>query len=209
MKRSIALILLFAVLCTGCEKKDPAATQQETYTYNYALATFPTNWNPNSYRTSNDSEILDYISDSFYVFDYNEDDTGFSLQPGMADDEPEDVTEELVGQYGIKAGDRNRAYVIELREDLRWEDGTPAHTIKKFGVVNRYDLREDSVKRWASTILNTAFPEKQVKIISCSAVLNSEILNGVMESYSVTLHAEVTIDGEPLTFTSNSQVVFY
>ena len=21
-----------------------------------------------------------------------------------------------------------------------WEDGTPAHTIKKFGLVNRYDL---------------------------------------------------------------------
>lgn len=25
----------------------------------------------------------------------------------------------------------------------RWEDGTPAHTIKTFGVVNRYDLREE------------------------------------------------------------------
>ncbi len=25
----------------------------------------------------------------------------------------------------------------------RWADGTPAHTIKKFGVVNRYDLREE------------------------------------------------------------------
>ena len=25
----------------------------------------------------------------------------------------------------------------------RWEDGTPAHTIKLFGVVNRYDLREE------------------------------------------------------------------
>ncbi|MDI9496325.1 MAG: thymidylate synthase [Bacillota bacterium] len=24
----------------------------------------------------------------------------------------------------------------------RWEDGTPAHTIKKFGIVNRYDLQE-------------------------------------------------------------------
>ena len=23
----------------------------------------------------------------------------------------------------------------------RWEDGTPAHTVKLFGVVNRYDLR--------------------------------------------------------------------
>ena len=25
----------------------------------------------------------------------------------------------------------------------RWEDGTPAYTIKRFGVVNRYDLREE------------------------------------------------------------------
>ena len=25
----------------------------------------------------------------------------------------------------------------------RWEDGTPAHTIKKFGIVNRYDLRSE------------------------------------------------------------------
>ena len=24
-----------------------------------------------------------------------------------------------------------------------WEDGTPAYTIKRFGVVNRYDLREE------------------------------------------------------------------
>jgi thymidylate synthase len=25
----------------------------------------------------------------------------------------------------------------------RWEDGTPAHTVKKFGVVNRYDLKKE------------------------------------------------------------------
>ncbi|MBR6085886.1 MAG: thymidylate synthase, partial [Spirochaetales bacterium] len=24
-----------------------------------------------------------------------------------------------------------------------WEDGTPAHTIKKFGIVNRYDLSKE------------------------------------------------------------------
>ncbi len=26
----------------------------------------------------------------------------------------------------------------------RWEDGAPAHTIKRFGVVNRYDLQKSS-----------------------------------------------------------------
>ncbi|MDY3993303.1 MAG: thymidylate synthase, partial [Evtepia sp.] len=25
----------------------------------------------------------------------------------------------------------------------RWEDGTPAHTVKAFGIVNRYNLREE------------------------------------------------------------------
>ena len=31
----------------------------------------------------------------------------------------------------------------ELDVRPRWADGTPAHTIKKFGIVNRYDLREE------------------------------------------------------------------
>lgn len=30
---------------------------------------------------------------------------------------------------------------LEVRP--HWEDGTPAHTVKKFGIVNRYDLREE------------------------------------------------------------------
>lgn len=25
----------------------------------------------------------------------------------------------------------------------RWEDGSPAHTIKSFGIVNRYNLQEE------------------------------------------------------------------
>ena len=36
----------------------------------------------------------------------------------------------------------------------RWEDGTPAHTVKKFGVVNRYDLREEFP---SMTLRRTAF----------------------------------------------------
>ena len=124
-KRFIALILIL-LLCTGCRKQDPVLQDPNpTYTYNYALSTFPTNWNPTSYRTATDSEILDYISDSFYVFDYNEAGNGYALVPGMAKDVPQDVTGELVGKYGIQAGDTARAYVIPLREDLRWEDGTP------------------------------------------------------------------------------------
>lgn len=120
--RKIALVLVIVAVLCGCSKKTEPTAQ--SYTYNYALATFPTNWNPATYQTARDSEILDYISDSFYVFDYNEDGTGYALVPGMAKGEPKDVTAELVGKYGIQAGDTAKAYVIELRQDLRWEDGT-------------------------------------------------------------------------------------
>ena len=37
----------------------------------------------------------------------------------------------------------NGFYDNELEVRPRWEDGTPAHTVKKFCLVNRYDLREE------------------------------------------------------------------
>ena len=37
----------------------------------------------------------------------------------------------------------NGFWDTELQVRPHWEDGTPAHTVKKFGVVNRYDLRKE------------------------------------------------------------------
>ncbi len=37
----------------------------------------------------------------------------------------------------------NGFYDTELEVRPRWADGTPAHTVKKFGVVNRYNLQEE------------------------------------------------------------------
>ena len=42
----------------------------------------------------------------------------------------------------------------------KWEDGSPAHTIKQFGVVNRYDLREEfPALTLRPTALKSAFDE--------------------------------------------------
>ena len=38
---------------------------------------------------------------------------------------------------------QNGFWDTDLQVRPRWADGTPAHTVKKFGVVNRYDLREE------------------------------------------------------------------
>ena len=37
----------------------------------------------------------------------------------------------------------NGFWDTDLNVRPRWEDGTPAHTVKKFGVVNRYNLKEE------------------------------------------------------------------
>ena len=37
----------------------------------------------------------------------------------------------------------NGFYDTQLEVRPRWADGTPAHTVKKFGVVNRYNLQEE------------------------------------------------------------------
>ena len=42
----------------------------------------------------------------------------------------------------------------------RWEDGTPAHTIKRFGIVNRYDLsKEFPILTLRRTYLKSAIDE--------------------------------------------------
>ncbi len=48
----------------------------------------------------------------------------------------------------------NGVWDTDLKVRPRWEDGSPAHTVKKFGIVNRYDLREEFP---ILTIRRTAF----------------------------------------------------
>ena len=38
---------------------------------------------------------------------------------------------------------KNGVWDTELAVRPRWEDGTPAHTVKKFGIINRYDLQRE------------------------------------------------------------------
>ena len=48
----------------------------------------------------------------------------------------------------------------------RWEDGTPAHTIKQFGVVNRYNLQEEfPALTLRPTAIRTAVGEMLLSLI--------------------------------------------
>lgn len=106
----------------GEKEVDPNAT----YTYNTSASVFPTLWNPHTYQTATDAVPLDYTSVGFYTFDYNENLDGYKIVPEMAVAEPEDVTADYVGEeWGIAEGDTAKAWKITLRDDLKWNDGTP------------------------------------------------------------------------------------
>ncbi len=139
MKKILALVLaalmvmsMFAA-CQPTQPTTPSTTNPQgskpvdenaTYTYNIAWGEFPARWNPHTYEEATDGEVLNYITDGFYTFDYNEDETGFAMVPAMTtDDHPVDITADYVGKYGIVEGDKALVYKINLRSDLVWDNG--------------------------------------------------------------------------------------
>ena len=126
MKKLLCLTLVAFAVVTVASCDDEETQAEATYTYNSAMSVFPTNWNPHTYQTATDSTILDYTISGFYTFDYNETKDGYSVVPLMATEDPIDVSAQHVGeQWGIKEGETSRAYTIKLRNDIKWQDGTP------------------------------------------------------------------------------------
>ena len=127
MKKILAIVLAAMMIMSvlaGCQEQQ-ASSGAATYTYNYAMSTFPTVWSPHTYQTATDAEITDYITTGFYAFDYNDTKDGYKVVPHMTTDEhPVDVTSEYVGRFGVKEGDKAKVYIINLRDDLKWQDGT-------------------------------------------------------------------------------------
>ena len=182
MKKLIALLLALTMVLAlaACGNNAPAETTAApaeteapvveapaTYTYNTALSEFPTNWNYHTYQTATDAEILDYISDGFYVFDYNETMDGYAMVPGMAVGEPEDVTADYIGQYGLEEGAEERAWKITLRDDLKWEDGTPitandfVESVKRLLAPEAQNYRADTMYAGSIVIHNAEAYMKQ------------------------------------------------
>ena len=131
MKKLLALLLavmMVATVLAGCnsteEQGDKLTGNAGEYTYNTAWTVFPTLWNPHTYETATSADVMGYLEDGFYTFDYNKDMTGFQMVPAMTtDDHPVDITANYVGQWGIKEGDKALVYKINLRNDLFWETG--------------------------------------------------------------------------------------
>ena len=112
--------------------------ENATYTYNTSANTLPSGWNPHTYQTSDDAVYFDYTTDSLYTLFFNdqihplegrEPFDGYVIVPSMAADFPVDVTEEVKAshpQFNIpESATSGYAWSVKLRDDLKWDDGTP------------------------------------------------------------------------------------
>lgn len=101
----------------------------ETGEYTYHSVTSGINtWNPTDWRDESEGDVIGYTISSFYEFRMNDTKDGYDIVPELAAEMPQDVTDEYAGNevYGVPA-DANAGYAwkIALRQDAKWEDGSP------------------------------------------------------------------------------------
>ncbi len=112
--------------------------------YNTTTSVMPSNWNEFTYADNNDTQIMSYIGSSFFEYDYKwEDDAKFNADGTINKDgivsgayttnfsaatKLEDVTATVDAKWGYtdaQKAEGGYAWKITLRDDLKWDDGTP------------------------------------------------------------------------------------
>ena len=181
MKRkflSFAILVLGAALLAGCGNKTKApvntttkpgetttqgTSDPKTYTYRGAANSLPTSWNVHTYQSNDANTVLGYTEDALYDFDYNANKDGYVIIPHMAKSMPIDVSSKYVGtEWGIKEGETGRAYKIELRDDLKFDNGDPitaqtfVDSIKWLLNPQAANYRADNVYSGSMKIANAA-----------------------------------------------------
>lgn len=156
-------------------KPSSGPVQEDTYTYHDYTTVSPSNWNELTYQDNNDTQIMSYIGSSFFGYDFKFDEDGeivsgdFAVEYSAATSLV-DVTKDYAGVpgWGIPEGtEKHRAYKITLRDDLKWDDGTPIHaedfvyTMKEQLNPDFLNYRADSFYKGATVIHNAEAYVKQ------------------------------------------------
>lgn len=187
MKKFLSMVLAACMLFGAGAMAETA--EEPSYTYNGSITTFPTNWNPHQYKTNTDNTaVLAYIADDLYTFDYNDTLDGYVIKPSMAVGEPEDVTADYVGdEWGIPEGATSRAWKYTLRQDLKWEDGTPitsadyVYSVMKQLNPQAQNYRADSFYS-GSTVIHNAEAYAKSGMYAYSSLLDGDNLAYLAES---------------------------
>ncbi|MBQ1255371.1 MAG: hypothetical protein IIX91_06250, partial [Clostridia bacterium] len=180
-KSALALVMcLVMVACTlaSCNTDPevvPATFKQAQY--NSYTTTRPSNWNELTYADNNDTQIMSYIGSSFFDYDYKfEGDVKYNadgsinkagIVPGAyttnysAATKLEDVTSTVDAKWGYTAEQKAEggyAWKITLRDDLKWDDGTP---IKAADFV--YSMQAQLDPKFMNFRANTYYDTLRVK----------------------------------------------
>ena len=110
----------------------------DTFTWTDSVSTLASNWNPHTYQTADDSYPQSFITDSLFALIYNDENhpvegkeafDGYVVVPAMAEDFPVDVTESVKAEHPEfeipESATSGYAWSVKLRDDLKWDDGTP------------------------------------------------------------------------------------
>ena len=140
-------LVLVSVMAIGCDLFAEPEVEQATFKqaeYNTTTSVMPSNWNEFTYADNNDTQILSYIGSSFFSYDYKfENDKKYNADGSInkegivagayttnydAATKLEDVTATVDAKWGYSAAQKKEggyAWKITLRNDLKWDDGTP------------------------------------------------------------------------------------
>ena len=186
---ALVLVVAIALLVILPGGTDYTKYMAGTHTYRTYTALSPSNWNELTYKDNNDTQIMSYIGSSFYSYDFATDDHG-KIIPGEfvmkyeAATKLEDTTAKYAEAWGLNPNAKGYSYTITLREDLKWDDGTPikaedfVYTMKQQLDPLFQNYRADSFYVGATVIANAQEYAKQGQTI---AVMD----NGVAGAYEL------------------------
>ncbi len=153
----------------------PATFKQAEY--NTTTQTMPSNWNELTYADNNDVPIMSYIGSTFFDYDYKfENDRKYNADGSInkagvvagayttnysAATKLEDVTSSVDAKWGYtdaQKAEGGYAWKITLRDDLKWDDGTP---IKAADFV--YSMKQQLDPAFMNFRANTYYDTLKIK----------------------------------------------
>lgn len=165
-----------STVSTSTSTVEPTPEVVKNYTYREYLTLSPSNWNELTYQDNNDTEIMSWIGSNFFAFDFAFDANG-EIIPGdfeveySAATKLEDVSATVDAKWGVPEGGKGYAWKITLRDDLKWEDGTPikaedfVYTMQQQLDPLFQNYRADSFYAGSTVIVNAEAYAKQGRLI--------------------------------------------
>ena len=220
---AVALVLVMTLTTlVACPKPvDPAEFKKAEY--NTTTTVMPSNWNELTYTDGNDTQILSYISSSFFDYDYKFDGDKYlpdgsinkdAIVPGAyttnysAATKIEDVTSLVDAKWGYTDEHKEKggyAWKITLRDDLKWQNGDPI-TAAEFV----YSMQQTLDPKFMNYRANTYYDTLRIKNAKGHFYSGAPIYSPVVPPYENTpdYSFDMTANDVYMSVTSTGMTLF-